>query len=175
MINIKQEVKTLCKTQEEKEIGLLLIDNLWDTKAVAAKSRFSARKIAPLKTRLRHSLIIRLWKQYDLNQAEIAKLTDTERHTVSRVLKPLGYTVKRDHKVEHQRYLEKTYQELLQMDQPSVASLDSFIMLSIRIAVVYSCMCKTHTTINYSIIYILFVKGRGYHGKSNGCCRYDYY
>ena len=128
MIDIKREMKALCKTQEEKEIGLLLIDNLWEIKAVAAKSRFSARKIAPLKTRLRHSLIIRLWKQYDLNQAEIAKLTDTERHTVSRVLKPLGYTVKRDHKVEHQRYLEKTYQELLQMDQPSVASLDSFIV-----------------------------------------------
>ena len=128
MINIKQEVKALCKTQEEEEIGLLLIDNSWETKAVADRSHFSSRKISPLKTRLRHNLIIRLWKQYNLNQAEIAKLTDTERHTVGRVLKPLGYTVKRNHRVEHQQYLDKTYQELLQMGQPSMADLDSFIV-----------------------------------------------
>ena len=128
MINVQAELNDLANNEEEQLIGQTLLKNKWKYGLTAEELHMGWRKVSPVRKRLRHDLVVRLWKKYNLNPSDIGRASGIERRTAARILRPLGYQPKRDHKTERKRFLDNAYQELLQTKQPMPTELDDFIV-----------------------------------------------
>lgn len=127
MIDVEKEIENLCKG-EEQQIGKVLYEYGWKYKETMEQLGIGWRKVSKVRKPLRRNLVITIWKKYKLNLSEIEKATKISRHTISGILKPLGYQPNRKHDEERKKFLDSAYQELLQKDQPTLRRLDQFIV-----------------------------------------------
>lgn len=128
MVNIQDELNLLCDSEEKRKISRSLMKNKWKCGATTSELHMGWGKISPIRKRLRNDLVVNLWRKYDLNLSEIEKMTGISRKTASRILRPLGYQPKRDHKAERKAFLDNAYHSLLQAKQPLLTELDDFIV-----------------------------------------------
>lgn len=128
MLDVKAELDSLCKDQQDELVGQTLLKNDWQYKVTAKELHMGWKRLSPIRKRLRRDLVAHLWKQHGMNLTEIEAATGMNRKTIARVLKPLGYYPERDYDKERQHFLDRSYQDLLSMDPPMMTELDSFIM-----------------------------------------------